>query len=63
MAAAQTFLLNPFQGNINPGNTDRRKLYLSTTKERDDDKKFTVRSDTAKAFMDAMVDDANQFGW
>ena len=63
MAAARTFLLDPFRGNINPGETEGRKLYLSATKEREDDKKFTVRSDTAKAFMDAMVDDSTHFGW
>ena len=61
--AARTFLLDPFRGNINPGETNGMKLYLSATKERDDEKKFTVRSDTAKAFMDAMVDDSTHFGW
>ncbi len=35
MAAARTFLLDPFRRNINPGKTDVRKLYLSVTKERE----------------------------
>ena len=59
MAAARTFLLDTFRGNINPDETNRRKLYLSATKEKDDNKKFTVCSDTAKAVMEAMVDNAN----
>ncbi len=63
MDARRTSLLDPFRGDINPGETEGRKLYLSATKERDDDKKSTVRSDTAKVFMEAMVDDSAHFGW
>lgn len=57
------FELDPYAGNINPADTDGRKLFLAATKERDDDKKFTVKQDNAKAFMDAMLHDSSKFGW
>ena len=60
---ATVFELDPYAGNINPADTDGRKLFLAATKERDDDKKFTVKQDNAKVFMDAMLHDSSKFGW
>ena len=60
---ATIFELDPYAGNINPAESDGRKLFLAATKERDDDKKFTVKQDNAKVFMDAMLHDSSKFGW
>ena len=56
------FELDPYAGNINPADTNRWKLFLVATKKRDNNKIFTVKQDTAKVFMDAILHDSNKFG-
>ena len=59
---ATLFELDPYAGNINPADSDGRKLFLAATKERDDDKKFTVKQENAKVFLDAILHDSSKFG-
>ena len=63
MAATTRFELDPYAGDINPAESDGRKLFLAATKEKDDEKKFTVKQDNAKLFMEAMMHDSNKFCW
>ena len=60
---ATVFELDPYAGDINPANPDGGKLFLEAKKECDDDKKFTVKHDNAKVFMDAMLHYSSKFGW
>ncbi len=53
MTSTTRFELDPYAGDINPAESDGRKLFLAATKEKDDDKKFTVKQDNAKLFMEA----------
>ena len=60
---ATIFELDPYAGNINPVDPDGRKLFLAAMKERDNDKKFTMKQVNAKVFLDAMLHDSSKFSW
>jgi hypothetical protein len=58
-----TFSANPFNGNINPTNSNGLKLYQAGTAARSDTSKVSATISKSKAFLDAMRDDATKFGW
>jgi hypothetical protein len=62
-ATETTFSANPFNGNINPTNSNGLKLYQAGTASRPDTSKVTATITKSKAFLDAMRDDATKFGW
>ena len=58
-----TFSANPFNGNINPTNSNGLKLYQAGTAPRADTSKVSATISKSKAFLEAMRDDATKFGW
>ena len=66
MAAPQRqeiFAVDPYNGNINPGNSEGAKLYMKATASMKEDDKFSINIDTSHKFLEAMTRDTNNFGW
>ena len=61
MAAAVSFVLNPFLGDINPGTDGGAKLYSKVTAKRDE--KLQVSQKNSKDILQAFVKDASNYGW
>ena len=59
---ARIFEFDPYTRDINPSNLDRRKLFLAATKEQEGDKKFAVKQDNTKVFIDALLHNSSKFG-
>ena len=62
-AITTTFSANPFNGDINPTNSNGLKLYQAGTAARAETSKVSATITKSKTFLDAMRDDATKFGW
>jgi hypothetical protein len=60
-ASQETFVSNPYQGNINPTTSNGLKMYQSATTARET--LLTPKIKTKKEFLDAMASDSARFGW
>jgi hypothetical protein len=58
-----TFSANPFNGDINPTNSNGLKLYQAGTAAREEASKVSATITKSKTFLEAMRDDATKFGW
>ena len=58
-----TFVSNPFEGNINPGEANGQKLFTMATAERSKDCKITISQESASNVMNIFRQDSNSFGW
>ena len=47
-----TYVTNLYFGNINPGDTNRSKLYLKATEELSKENKIEIRVENAHKFID-----------
>uniref|UniRef100_A0A7S2RPI7 Uncharacterized protein n=1 Tax=Eucampia antarctica TaxID=49252 RepID=A0A7S2RPI7_9STRA len=61
--AVEEFVLDPFKANLNPGKAEDKRLYLSATKELEEDKRIQLKNETAKYFRVMIEADASKFGW
>jgi len=59
----ETFVTDPYQGNINPGSSDGAKLYKTATEALSDGKKIEIILKNAHQLLRQLIDDANKFGW
>ena len=59
----ETFVTDPYQGNINPGSSDGAKLYKTATEALPDGKKIEIILKNAHLLLRQLIDDANRFGW
>jgi len=62
-AVPTVFISNPYKGDINPGVSADRKLYLDATKERDEDKMILVTQSKTRGFLDIVTYDSTRFAW
>ena len=60
-ASQETFVSNPYQGNINPTTSNGLKMYQSATNARST--LLNPKIKTKKEFLDAMASDSARFGW
>ena len=60
-APAVNWLVNPFYGNINPGEVDGAKLYNRAIESPTE--KLTIAQTNAQDIVDTFVKDASDFGW
>ena len=58
-----TFVEDPFEGNINPGESNGQKLFTMATAERPKDSKITVSQSEVVNVMNLFRRDSNSFGW
>ena len=58
-----TFISDPFEGEINPGDSSGLKLFTLTMAERSKDDKLIISQDKVKDVMAAFRQDSNNFGW
>ena len=58
-----TFISDPFEGEINPGDSSGLKLFTLTMAERSKDDKLIISQDKVKDVMAAFRQDSNSFGW
>ena len=61
--AVEEFVLDPFKANLNPGKAEDKRLYLSASKELEEDKRIQLKNETAKDFRVMIEADASKFGW
>ena len=55
--------LNPYNGNINPSQSEGLKLFLKATEERKDDLKIKITQLNVKNIMSVFESDSRKFGW
>ena len=60
-ASQETFVSNPYQGNINPTTSNGLKMSQSATNARST--LLNPKIKTKKEFLDAMASDSARFGW
>ena len=58
-----TFVEDPFEGNINPGDSNDQKLFTMATAERAKDAKIIVSQAEVVNVMKHFRRDSNSFGW
>ena len=58
-----TFISDPFEGDINPGETNGQKLFTLATAERSKDSKIVISQENAATVMNLLRQDSNSFGW
>ena len=58
-----SFHVNPFRGDINPGTSEGLRLFLKATEPRDEEDRFDLKTDNAKALMDHLLQVSGRFGW
>ena len=58
-----TFVEDPFEGDINPGDSNGQKLYTMATAERSMDAKITISQAEVVNVMNLFRRDSNSFGW
>ena len=63
MTTTTTFISDPFEGKINPGDANGQKLFTLATAERSKDSKITISQDQAVNVMNLFRQDSNSFGW
>ena len=63
VAIMTTFISDPFEGDINPGDTSGLKLFTLATSERSKDDKLAITQDNVKDVMASFRQDSNSFGW
>ena len=56
-----TFVMDPYQGKINPASSDGAKLFLKATQELAE--KLEVKAEKSQLFIDQVTTDAQNFGW
>ena len=61
--AMTTFISDPFEGDINPGETNGQKLFTLATAERSKDSKIVISQENAATVMNLLRQDSNSFGW
>ena len=61
--AAPVYTSDPFEGDINPGDTAGIKLFTLATAERDKSEKLAISQDKVTEIMSAFLQDSNSFGW
>ena len=62
-AVMAIFLSDPFEGKINPGESNGQKLFTLATAERSKESKITISQDQAVNVMNLFRQDSNSFGW
>ena len=62
-ASMTTFLSDPFEGDINPGETNGQKLFTLATSKRNKDTKIMISQEAADNVMNLFRQDSNSFGW
>ena len=63
MAAAEKFITDPFQGDINPGTEAGAKLFNKATGVRDLDDKMDISQDNVTDIISNFSADASAFYW
>ena len=63
VTTTETFVADPYQGNINPGSSDGAKLYKTATEALPDGKKIEIILKNSHQLLRQLIDDANRFGW
>ena len=57
------FLIDPYEGDINPGSDIGLKLFNKATAELDNDDKLEIRQEKATAILDRFKQDASNYRW
>ena len=57
------FLIDPFEGDINPGTFSGQKLYTLATAELKKEEIIFIAQENVSDIMSAFCYDANSFGW
>ena len=57
-----TFMSDPFEGNINPGDANSQELFTLATAEQSKESKITVSQDQDVNVMNLFCQDSNSFG-
>ena len=58
-----TYISDPFEGNINPGESNGQKLFTLATAERSKDSKIVISQENVASVMNLLRQDSNSFGW
>ena len=58
-----SYQVNPFRGDINPGNADGLHLFLKAIEPLDEEDRYELDSESAKPLMDHLLQVSKRFGW
>jgi len=58
-----SYQVNPFRGDINPGTAEGLRLFLKATAQLDEEERYGLKPDNAKALMDHLLQASNRFRW